>query len=102
MMRGVCDLVARLLVAERLLERHARARTGPEREQIDRVLRDAYLFAKQAGVSDSAMQRASRRVGRKAGLSADDLKIYVPSSVRSGRSKTRTMGTATGSRRLPM
>ena len=53
-------------------------------------------------VSDSAMQRASRRVGRKAGLSADDLKIYVPSSVRSGPSKTRTMGTATGSRRLPM
>jgi hypothetical protein len=75
MMRGVCDVVARLLVAERLLERHAGARTGDERRQIDRILHDAYQFAKKSGVSDSDMLRASRRVGRKAGLKPEDLRI---------------------------
>jgi hypothetical protein len=75
MVRGVCDLVARLLVAERLLERHAGPRTGLERKQIDRVLHDAYVFARKSGVTDTAMRRASRRVGRRAGLSPEDLQI---------------------------
>lgn len=75
MVRGVCDLVARLLVAERLLERHAGPRTDIERKQIDNILHDAYVFAKNSGVSETAMRRASRRIGRRAGLTAEDLRI---------------------------
>jgi hypothetical protein len=75
MVRGVCDLVARLLVAEKLLERHAGPRTGPERKQIDQILHDAYMLAKESGVTDTAMRRASRRVGRRAGLNPKDLQL---------------------------
>ena len=75
MRQDVCDLIARLKVAETLLEKNAGARTQAERIEIGLVLRDARAAARQAGVSDAALRRASEQIGRRAGLRPGEISL---------------------------
>jgi hypothetical protein len=67
----LCDLVAQSFVLERLLERERQS--GYDSLDMSRLVASAaYVIARNSGVSDADMRKASTKLGRKAELTPDE------------------------------